>query len=412
MLKNAICCLILAVVMVCCGTVFAQNKVVVIPMSGEDLKPLANVISVAEQNGDFSNPIAAMDSITDASDSNPYIVVMAPGIYDLGSQTLTVKPHVTVQGSGIDRTVLLSNGDNSNASVVQLVENTTVSDMTIRQLGTQNTIGALLGVTAHGENFTVSSCKIEANNTSNRAIGFSLSENESVADGVLDRVEIIVAETSDQGLGEINFAGFSSANRLIVRNSRIKVLGAGTAIAALALDQGSNNNKLIVSDTVIELLAEGAIGIGNTDSSTQLYRNVTILSGMDNVFGLRGAGSGFDPIFESSRVELSGSGTVAVSATNGQPEIRSSYLEAEIILSRFGFSGSTPTISVDNTVLKASGFGASIAAHDVSGGELRVRFGASKLDANTFFDPGSGTIEANCANSYDRNYDPLSEGCN
>ena len=44
-------------------TASAQNKVVVVPLAGDDLKPLANIVTVATANGDFSDPIAAMASI-------------------------------------------------------------------------------------------------------------------------------------------------------------------------------------------------------------------------------------------------------------------------------------------------------------------------------------------------------------
>ena len=50
------------------GTAHAQNKVVVIPMAG-DAEPLQNIITVSAQNGDFTSPIAAMNSINDASSS-------------------------------------------------------------------------------------------------------------------------------------------------------------------------------------------------------------------------------------------------------------------------------------------------------------------------------------------------------
>ena len=68
--------------------VMAQNRVVVIPMSGDDLEPLANIITVAKNNGDFTNPIDAMNSISDASETNPYLIVIAPGVYDIGTEYL------------------------------------------------------------------------------------------------------------------------------------------------------------------------------------------------------------------------------------------------------------------------------------------------------------------------------------
>lgn len=86
------------------GAVFAHNKVVVVPLfdSGE---PTANVITVAKRGGDFTDPVAAMASITNASEANPYLIQLAPGIYQI-NEPIRMKSHVRVAGSGIDTSVI------------------------------------------------------------------------------------------------------------------------------------------------------------------------------------------------------------------------------------------------------------------------------------------------------------------
>ena len=59
----------------------------------------ANVIVVAKSGGDFTDPIAAVNSITDASDDNPYLVKIMPGVYDL-SGTISIRNNIDVVGSG------------------------------------------------------------------------------------------------------------------------------------------------------------------------------------------------------------------------------------------------------------------------------------------------------------------------
>ncbi len=85
----------------------AHTKVVVIPMSGDDLKPLAKMITVASANGDFTNIDTALSSISGASASNPYLVVIAPGIYEVSSQ-LVIPSFVNISGSGPGITVVKS----------------------------------------------------------------------------------------------------------------------------------------------------------------------------------------------------------------------------------------------------------------------------------------------------------------
>lgn len=84
---------------------YAHNRVVVVPLAGEDIKPLKNIVTVAKENGDFDEPIAAMNSINDASVDNPYLMVIAPGIYQL-SASLQMKNHVSIAGSGQGVTTL------------------------------------------------------------------------------------------------------------------------------------------------------------------------------------------------------------------------------------------------------------------------------------------------------------------
>lgn len=80
-------------------TVLAQNKVVVIPLFGNDAKPLKNIVTVAKSNGMFTDPVAAVNSISDASASNPYLVVIGPGVYTI-TATLQMKEYVDIAGSG------------------------------------------------------------------------------------------------------------------------------------------------------------------------------------------------------------------------------------------------------------------------------------------------------------------------
>jgi len=60
----------------------------------------SRVIVVAPSGGDFTSPVAAMNAITDASETNPYLVKIMPGVYDIGGGTVQMKPYVSIEGSG------------------------------------------------------------------------------------------------------------------------------------------------------------------------------------------------------------------------------------------------------------------------------------------------------------------------
>jgi hypothetical protein len=68
-----------------------------------------NVIVVAKSGGHFTTVTAAMDSISDASSSNGYLVWVAPGVYE--NEDVDMRPYVDIQGSGQGVTVLKSTRD-------------------------------------------------------------------------------------------------------------------------------------------------------------------------------------------------------------------------------------------------------------------------------------------------------------
>ena len=66
---------------------------------GKYQKKYANVIVVAKSGGDFNDPVSAINSISDASATNPYLIKIMPGVYDIGV-TLEIKEFVNIEGSG------------------------------------------------------------------------------------------------------------------------------------------------------------------------------------------------------------------------------------------------------------------------------------------------------------------------
>jgi hypothetical protein len=119
-------------------TGLAQTKVVVIPLFGDDAKPLKNIITVAKANGMFTDPVAAVNSIKDASADNPYLVVIGPGVYTI-TQTLQMKPYVNIVGSGeivtkITGAISTDNSDESSA-IISGVNYSALSSLTVENSG-------------------------------------------------------------------------------------------------------------------------------------------------------------------------------------------------------------------------------------------------------------------------------------
>ncbi len=100
-------------------------------------KKYANVVIVAKSGGDFIDPVAAINSILDASATNPYLIKIMPGVYDLGTSTLFMKEYVDIEGAGQNVTVIkkLGSGVYTNTGAVNGASNSEIRSLTISNIG-------------------------------------------------------------------------------------------------------------------------------------------------------------------------------------------------------------------------------------------------------------------------------------
>lgn len=71
-------------------------------------KPAKVIVVDLGGAGNFTSPVAAMQSITDASGTNPYVVKVMPGVYEV-TESVVVPPYVTLEGSGERTTEIVAN---------------------------------------------------------------------------------------------------------------------------------------------------------------------------------------------------------------------------------------------------------------------------------------------------------------
>ncbi|HSM55634.1 MAG TPA: pectinesterase family protein [Candidatus Sulfomarinibacteraceae bacterium] len=97
-----------------------------------------NLLVAAESGGDFNSVQAALDSIDDAGPSNPYLVYVAPGVYE---EQVTLKPHVTLEGAGEGTTIIRWTGgsqapwEGDGSATLIGVDNATVRHLTVESDG-------------------------------------------------------------------------------------------------------------------------------------------------------------------------------------------------------------------------------------------------------------------------------------
>ncbi|HBI15888.1 MAG TPA: hypothetical protein DDY20_10315 [Desulfobulbaceae bacterium] len=219
----------------------AADRVVVVPM-GTGGKPLQNIVTVAKSKGQFTDPVAAMNSITDASAANPYLLYIGPGQYTL-TTALVMKPHVNVTGSGEQVTWLMgsisSDTFDETSAIVKGANNAALSNLSV-----SNTGGGMrsFGIFTTGLNLT------------------ARLENVSVyAKG-----------------GAHNFGVFNMGSSSMITGLNIAVEGTGTQNSYGILNVSSSPSILGVN--ILVWGGNSAAGIYNENSSVTLIEGSNIFA--------------------------------------------------------------------------------------------------------------------------------------
>jgi hypothetical protein len=285
------------------STAQAADTVVVIPMGSA--RPLQNVVTVAKGNGKFTNPVAAVNSITDASATNPYLILIAPGTYTL-TTTLVMKPYVDITGSGEDITKLTgaisSANANETSAIIKGANHTTLSNLTISNTGGNNYSFAIyttgLGISAQLQQVLATA--------TGGSVNAGVFNNSSSP--IMTGVNVIAGGISDGNIGVYNIS-YSSP---IMTEVNSVVSGAGGLNCGVA-NIGHSSPIMTGVNTAVSGGTTN-YGIDNIDSSSPQIRRSSIAGATD---GLHNDG-GTATISQSTIFNgVSGTGFTCVACDNG-----------------------------------------------------------------------------------------------
>lgn len=298
-MKKLFSIITLAIVVFFAVSATAHNKVVVIPLNSP--KQLKNIVTVSAEGGDFTDPIAAVASISDASESNPYLVVLGPGLYTL-TQPLVMKQHVSIVGAGENATKLtgsVSSGETATSSLISGANNASLSNLAV-----ENTGGDMNSIAIYNN-----SAAPDINNVRVRASGGVLTYgiyNESSSPNIFN-VSVDVYEGITTGIwnsssspaisnvtitvknGETNQGVYNTGSSPTLTNVTIFVSGP---TSTYGWNKGIFNNTsdaTIVNSNISvsgNLSSYGNIGIDNYDSSPVVTNVNASASGGTLNFGM------------------------------------------------------------------------------------------------------------------------------
>jgi hypothetical protein len=98
-----------------------------------------NVAIVAPSGGDFTNPALAMSNYSawcgTPSPTNPCLLKIMPGVYNVGTTTVQMQPYIDIEGSGESTTMIQGNVDNVAQGILNGASNMEMRFLTVKNNG-------------------------------------------------------------------------------------------------------------------------------------------------------------------------------------------------------------------------------------------------------------------------------------
>ncbi len=260
-----------------------------------------NVRIVQQSNTDTTGRIygsiqAALNSITNASASSPYVIKIMPGIYDLGTASLQMKDYVDLEGSSPDNTIITTSNYNVDSSTCTTGTVLMANNSSIRNLKVINNPPALGGSTPNVAALVFNNVKAKAEEIS------VLTGSDSVAGGQNNGVctfgtsanaflNNVTIETHNNGMGQSNPI-YLMGGSATVTNSRLTGINSGGGWITLI----NNNSSTPVNVTVNNSTLTGTnLAIGGL---TGIFSGSSIVSILNSTMSLN-VSSGYVSGFES-----------------------------------------------------------------------------------------------------------------
>ncbi|MEM7114985.1 MAG: hypothetical protein AAF614_21285 [Chloroflexota bacterium] len=334
------------------------------------VQPVGNIVVVAKSGGDFTTLSAALASITTASASNPYLIRIAPGVYQ---EKVNVKDFVDIEGSGQGITILRGLGGviapsmsgfsatlRANGPVNAEVRKLTVeSDGTGKAyasaIWTSGTTEALrlrhvtITTSGGGTNFSIYNGNGSALTLNNLTIAASGGNNSygiynTDASPTMSYISVTAADASDNfgivnttssapTMNHITVTASGGTNSYgignLVSSSPTMQNVAATASGATDLNYGIYNNDTS-SPTMGHVTAtasggDDSYGVFNNNGSAPMMNNVTATASVGtNSIGVRNSSS--SPMMYKVTATAAG-----VSVSNGVSNINSAPIMQNVI---------------------------------------------------------------------------------
>jgi len=364
-----------------------------------------------------SNPVAsgrrlrrALADITGASATNPYLIKVEPGVYDLDGRSLAMRPFIDIEGSGEGVTIV-----QSTVNAVGTVQGADHAELrTLTVVNFDATDGVALASSAAG--FTASHVTCLARDGSNsstaldnfaagggtfrdmtlRAEGSRVATAANLSGGLLLRARAF-ASGDEFVYGVFNA---SSAGENIDVTS--EVVGDSYA-TAFRNEAGGPLLRNVRASAHSVGISEGIVN-GNGSAARIQGAVIDVSGGTSFASGIRNEFSSAQISDTAITVDAPSSAFGVVSSLSGAPALRNLTVRVTAGGHGVGVKSDATQVTVEASAISADGFSL---ANAFGAPTTTLRVGASRLEGAV--QAGGGALR--CVGSYDQSFAPLGMGC-
>ncbi len=233
-----------------------------------------HVVHVGTDGGDFSTISAALAAITDAGESNPYVIRIAPGVY---TETVDLKPYIDIEGSGEGITILRGFGSNtspsSDSSSATLRADGIIAPevrfLTVESDGTGNNYATAIWTNGTGPHLRLTHVTAVASNASANNYGIWIDTSSSN----LNNVSVTASGASfNRNVGVLNISSLPTIN-----NVNVIATGGGFNIGMV-----NNTSSPTLNNSNVQASGGSATGMSNSGSAP-VVKNSTLIGSTGSV---------------------------------------------------------------------------------------------------------------------------------
>jgi hypothetical protein len=421
-----------------------------------------NVVVVAKSGGDFTSIQTAIDSTTNATASNHYLVYVAPGTY---TESVVMKRFVDIEGAGELTTKITYTG----TDVVNVGTVRGASDAELRFLTVENTGGAFYAVAIYNSNAAPRLTDVTAS-TSGGTSNFGVYNNNSSSAMMTNVTASASGGTNNYGMlnsyssptmtnvtasasgGENNRGvhnSFSSAtmtnvtasasggteNRGVYNSSSSPAMTNVTASASggTSYNAGVENYSSSPAMTNVTVRASGgtnSYGVHNSYSSPAMTNVTVSASGAMDNYGVYNIGSSPQMNAVTASATVGGHANYGVcNISNSSPTMTNLTVSASGTSQNYGVWNANSSSTIQSSVITASGGSPNDGIHSIAASgsftitinNSRVTGSTSTLYQESYYTTKAGASQLAgggafggayvCAASYNGNYTALNAAC-